>query len=346
MAKFQPGNPGRPKGSRNRLHKDILDAYAEDFTTHGKDVITVLRVEKPVEWLRLAIQLLPKELLVEDISTVQQLDDTELDALIESLRTKHAEGKKLELMKTAEDLALDALENEKQRRLKENKLQYYHPYPKQREFHQAGTKYRERLLLAANQVGKTFAGAMEVAIHATGRYDSEWNGYRFDHPVRIWVCGESSEVVRETIQRLLLGEPGYHGTGTIPKDALLEVVPARGTPELVDTIRVRHASGGSSTIGLKSYSQGRERFQGATLDFAWCDEEPPSDVFHEILTRLNVTGGPLIMTFTPLMGMSEVVRRFLLEKSPHRTVIKMTWTTRSTTQTSNARRLSRSIPST
>ena len=92
MAKFQPGNPGRPKGSRNRLHKDVLDAYA----THGKDVITILRVEMPVEWLRLAIQLLPKELLVEDISTVQQLDDTELDALIDSLRAKHAEGKKLD----------------------------------------------------------------------------------------------------------------------------------------------------------------------------------------------------------------------------------------------------------
>ena len=35
MAKFQPGNPGRPKGSRNRLHKDILDAYSSDFATHG-----------------------------------------------------------------------------------------------------------------------------------------------------------------------------------------------------------------------------------------------------------------------------------------------------------------------
>ena len=38
MAKFQPGNPGRPKGSRNRLHKDVLDAYAEDFATQGKDL--------------------------------------------------------------------------------------------------------------------------------------------------------------------------------------------------------------------------------------------------------------------------------------------------------------------
>lgn len=138
------------------------------------------------------------------------------------------------------------------------------------------------------------------------------------------MCGESSEVVRETLQLLLLGKPGEHGTGSIPKDAILEIVPARGMTELVDTIRVRHASGGTSTIGLKSYSQGRERFQGATLDFVWCDEEPPSDVFHEILTRLNVSGGPLIMTFTPLLGMSEVVRRFLLEKSPQRSVTKMT----------------------
>ena len=39
---------------------------------------------------------------------------------------------------------------------------------------------------------------------------------------------------------------------------------------------------------------------------------------------MNVTGGPLIMTFTPLLGMSEVVRRFLLEKSPQRHVTKMT----------------------
>lgn len=228
------------------------------------------------------------------------------------------------LENSREQIALQALETELARRRTENKLAYYKPYLKQADFHSAGAKYRERLLLAANQVGKTFAGAMEVAIHATGRYPEWWTGYRFDHPVRMWVAGESSEVVRETLQKLLLGEPGYHGTGTIPKDAILEIVPARGTPELVDTIRVRHASGGSSTIGLKSYSQGRERFQGATLDFAWCDEEPPSDVYHEILTRLNVTTGPLILSFTPLMGMSEVVRRFMLETSPHRCVTKMT----------------------
>ena len=60
------------------------------------------------------------------------------------------------------------LKMELARRRIENKLAYYKPYKKQAAFHAAGAKYRERLLLAANQVGKTFAGAMEVAIQASG----------------------------------------------------------------------------------------------------------------------------------------------------------------------------------
>jgi len=40
------------------------------------------------------------------------------------------------------------------------------------------------------------------------------------------------------------------------------------------------------------------------------------DVYLEGLTRTNVTQGPIWMTFTPLLGASEVVRRFLIEKSP------------------------------
>ena len=64
-----------------------------------------------------------------------------------------------------EDRALATLEAEKQRRHAENKLAYFKPYPKQREFFGAGNKFRERLLLAGNQTGKTYAGAMEVAAH-------------------------------------------------------------------------------------------------------------------------------------------------------------------------------------
>jgi hypothetical protein len=48
----------------------------------------------------------------------------------------------------------------------------YRPYPKQLEFHDAGARYGERLLMAANQVGKSTAGAAEAALHLTGRYDA------------------------------------------------------------------------------------------------------------------------------------------------------------------------------
>jgi phage terminase large subunit-like protein len=219
---------------------------------------------------------------------------------------------------------LTTLEAEKVRRHTENKLAYYQPYKKQREFHDAGASYRERLLMCANQVGKTYAAAMELAAHASGQYPSWWQGYRFDRAIRAWAAGETAEVVRATIQLLLLGEPGQHGTGCIPKAALLEVVPARGTAELADIIRVRHVSGDVSTISLKAYSQGRERFQGATIDYLWLDEEPDASIFSESLTRTNIARGPSILTFTPLKGMSTVVKRYLLDKSPDRHVTTMT----------------------
>ena len=68
------------------------------------------------------------------------------------------------------------------------------------------------------------------------------------------------------------------------------------------------------------YKAGREAFQGETLDFCSLDEEPPAEVYTECLTRTNIGSGPVWLTFTPLLGMSEVVRRFLLEKSIDRSV--------------------------
>jgi phage terminase large subunit-like protein len=216
------------------------------------------------------------------------------------------------------------LEAEKNRRLNENRLAYFKPYPKQISFFTAGATYRERLLMAGNQCGKSLASAMELAMHATGQYREWWEGFRFDRPIRAWACGETSEVVRETLQLLLLGPPGQHGTGCIPKASLIEAIPARGLADLVDTIRVKHESGGTSTIALKAYSQGRERFQGATIDYLALDEEPPFEIFTEALTRTNVTQGPVVLTFTPLKGVSSVVKRFIHGPSPDRNVTVMT----------------------
>jgi phage terminase large subunit-like protein len=214
------------------------------------------------------------------------------------------------------------LSAEKNRRLTENRIAYYRPYPKQAEFHAAPA--RERLLMAGNQLGKTLAGGFEVAMHATGRYPDWWKGRRFDRPTVGWCCGVTGEVVRDTVQKVLVGRPGQIGTGAIPKDALGELVTARGIADLLDVVKVRHASGGISLIGLKTYASGREKFQGESLDWAWADEECPIDIYTELLTRTNVGNGPVWMTFTPLLGVSEVVRRFLHERSPDRQVVTMT----------------------
>src|SRR5262249_54891505 len=223
-----------------------------------------------------------------------------------------------------ESLLLKTLETERQRRRTENRLNYYRPYKKQLEFHEAGATHRERLLMAGNQLGKTLAGGFEAAMHATGRYPDDWKGKRFDRPTVGWACGVTGEVVRDTVQKVLVGRTGAEGSGAIPKDAIIELVTARGIPELLDAIRVRHVSGGTSLIGLKSYATGREKFQGETLDFVWFDEEPPIEIYTEGLTRTNVGASPVWLTFTPLLGVSSVVKRFLHEKSDDRFKVVMT----------------------
>jgi phage terminase large subunit-like protein len=177
--------------------------------------------------------------------------------------------------------------------------------------------------MAGNQLGKTLAGGFEVAMHATGRYPPDWKGKRFDKPTVGWACGVTGEVVRDTVQKVLVGRTGQEGTGAIPKDAIAELVSARGIPDLLDTIRVNHISGGVSIIGLKTYASGREKFQGETLDYVWLDEEPPADIYTEALTRTNLGASPVWLTFTPLQGVSTVVKRFLHEQSPDRFKVVM-----------------------
>ena len=219
-----------------------------------------------------------------------------------------------------------ALEEMAKRRT-ENRLAYYKPYPKQTEFHTAGADpaIRERLLVAGNQLGKTVAGSFEAAMHLTGIYPSWWQGARFDDPTIGWAASETSQGTRDTVQRLLLGQVGSWGTGAIPASNIIEIKrAAHGVADAVETILVKHISGGISRVTLKTYDQGRTRWQGETLDFVWFDEEPPQDIYSEGLTRTNATQGIVWVTFTPLKGMSDVVKRFMVDKHTGTHVTTMT----------------------
>jgi phage terminase large subunit-like protein len=225
---------------------------------------------------------------------------------------------------------LDLLEL-KQARKDQNKLYAYAPYPRQMEFHAAGAYEGviDRLLMAGNQQGKTWSAGFETAMHLTGDYPDWWKGKRFDEPTVGWAAGVTGESTRDNPQRILLGRPGQWGTGSIPADRILGITrKAHGVPDSVDSVKVRHASGGTSIVFFKAYEQGREKWQGETLHWVWFDEEPPSDIYAEGKTRTQAgdggKGGITYITFTPLLGMSEVVRRFLLDKVPGTHVTNMT----------------------
>lgn len=205
-----------------------------------------------------------------------------------------------------------------------SKIALYEPYLKQTEFHAAGAEYRERLLRAGNQNGKTFCGGCEGAYHLTGQYPEWWTGRRFDSPIMMWATGVTGETTRDNVQRVLMGPLGEPGTGTLPLDVIVDSAPARGIADLLDYVKVRHVSGGLSTLRFKYYEQGRQKWQGPPVHVLWFDEEPPADIYDEGLARTIATAGISYLTFTPLLGMSNVVARFLSETSPDRHDTNMT----------------------
>jgi phage terminase large subunit-like protein len=225
------------------------------------------------------------------------------------------------------DLAqAEALKERARQKLAEMRLEMYEPYAKQAAFHALGKEHRERLLMAGNQLGKTYSAAAETAMHLTGIYPDWWKGRVFTKPTTGWAAGVTTEATRDTIQRLLMGPPGAYGTGLIPKASILTTTQSRGIGEALDFVVIKHRTGGRSQLSFKSYALGREKFQGATLDFVWLDEEPSDpDLYSEAVTRTNATGGCVYMTFTPLLGMSTIVRLFYPRPStPDRALVQMT----------------------
>lgn len=217
-------------------------------------------------------------------------------------------------------------------RKKFRRFEFFQPYPKQQEFFEQGRTFRERLLSAGNQNGKSEAGGFECSVHLTGLYPAWWRGRTWDRPVRAWADGETGLVVRDVSQKKLCGPPGVEadlGTGFIPREAIVDKSLARGVTDAYDTIQVKHfrtdgTPDGVSTLTFKSYEQGRTKHQGEPVDFIWCDEEPPMDVYSEILTRTTATGGMVYLTFTPLKGMSDVAMRFFTNNDGTRGLVKMT----------------------
>lgn len=220
-------------------------------------------------------------------------------------------------------------------RRKYNKLEFMYPekglyrkevYPTHVEFFNAGKDHTVRAMFGGNGVGKTTAGGVEFAYHLTGLYPRDWNGKRFNRPIKAWGAARENKALKEVMQEALFGKDiSDKGTGFIPKYCLLDDAgemqtwAMAGTSGCILTSRVRHYTNGTfdgfSTVDFKTYAQGWQEFQGANRDLIWIDEEPDDPkVYSECLARTRGPKGKegiLYVTFTPLLGYTTLYLSFL-----------------------------------
>lgn len=162
--------------------------------------------------------------------------------------------------------------------------------------------------------GKTIAGGYETALHATGLYPEWWDGWRSPRLPRIWCAGSTTETTRDIVQAVLFGPSDNIGSGMIPKHLIGDIKKRPNTGDAFDSVNVKNdLTGAWVKIGLKSYEQGSRAFEGTEKEFVWLDEEPPLKIYTECLTRTATTDGRIAITFTPLGGITEVVRSFMAD---------------------------------
>lgn len=189
---------------------------------------------------------------------------------------------------------------------------------KQLMFHRSPAK--SRFVFGGNRTGKSVCGALETIWYATGTHPY----VQLERACDGWVVSLTRQVQRDVTQAKILQY--------LPPEWIVKVVMVSGSAfapahGVIDFIIVRNVFGTVSKIGFRNCEQGRERFQGVSLDYIWFDEEPPEEIYDECLLRLLDTGGVHWVTMTPLKGRSWVYYRIYLnqDRTPDLACFFMSW---------------------
>lgn len=216
---------------------------------------------------------------------------------------------------------LQLVVNEIEKRKKRDYLSRYNTgeliHKKQVEFHKC--KKKNRWVFGGNRSGKTECGAVETVWLARGIHP-----YKENKPISCWVVSLSKQVQRDVAQAKILHY--------LRPDWIDSIVMTSGRQDsaesgVIDFILVKNIFGTLSRIGFRSVDQGREKFQGSSLDFVWFDEEPPFDIYQECRMRVLDRRGEIFGTMTPLKGLTWVYNEIYLNSNNDENIwhIEMEW---------------------
>ncbi len=205
---------------------------------------------------------------------------------------------------------IQKIDEELKKREPNDKLKNYNTkgmvHKKQMEFHMC--QKRNRWVFGGNRSGKTECGAVEIVWLARGIHPFRKNKPNID----AWVVSLSAQVQRDVAQAKVLS---YLNPAWIEDVSMLSGRKDNALGGVIDYILIKNVFGGVSKIGFKSCDQGREKFQGTSLDYVWFDEEPPYDIYKECRMRVMDKQGEIFGTMTPLKGLSWVYDEIYLNKN-------------------------------
>lgn len=213
------------------------------------------------------------------------------------------------------------------------RLDYFKPYDYQFKWFESGIYATLRYLSAANQIGKTYGGAVEMTYHLTGLYPDWWPGRHFEVTGKevCWAMGVSLESTRKVLQNYLLGTDNAKktrefGSGTIPREMIrMETLVRDG--ELVKSISIDNAAGGYCELYFYASTQSTDTLHGQKVLYIWLDEQPDNELeLSSIFAARTInTGGIVAVTATPEKGATDLWRQCKEDNSPHVHFQSATW---------------------
>ncbi len=158
-------------------------------------------------------------------------------------------------------------------------------------------------MLGGNRSSKTERGAFLAVAWLMGKdYFLNEPAWRYvkdlpipEHGVNVWAVGLDFSVIADVIWREKL-RSGHKHPGLLPRTPCPLITRISDSSFQVEV----DVEGRKSILTCKSADSGREKFQSASVDLAWIDEEIDAEVFDEIYQRTSDCAGKILLTMTPL----------------------------------------------